>query len=372
MTDPRIQKLAKLLINHSCSLKPGEKVLIEAIGVPNDIVIALIREAKAVGGVPFINLKNDQIMRELCLTYNEDDIKLMADSELRTLKKMDAFIGVRGFMNINELSDVPEEKMKNILKYYIQPVHLKRRNENTKWVVTRFPTPAMAQRAEMSTEAFENFYFNACILNYARMDSAMDPLAHLMQKTDRVRIVGPGDTDISFSIKAMPYCKYAGRHNLPDGELFTAPIKNSVNGRIQYNAPAVFYGTVFENICFDFQDGKIVAATCNHTDRINQVLNQDPGARYVGEFAFGFNPYISRPMKDVLFDEKIRGSIHLAVGNAYKECDNGNRSAIHWDLVLIQTPEYGGGEVYFDNKLIRKNGSFVLEELQGLNPENIK
>ena len=372
MRDPRLAKLAKLIIGHSCALKPGERVLIEGIGVPNQIVTALIREAKDAGGVPYVNLKEEQIIRELCFSYDENDIKLMADCELYTLRQMDAFIGIRGFMNTSELSDVPGDKLKSILKHYIQPVHLVQRNENTKWVVVRWPTPSMAQRAGMSTEAFEDFLFDACTLEYAKMEAAMDPLVRFMEKTDRVRIIGPGDTDISFSIAHMPQCKYAGKHNLPDGELLTAPIRDSVDGRIHYNVPSVLYGTTFEDIYFDFKDGKIVNATCNNTGKINEILDQDEGARYVGEFAFGFNPYISKPMKDILFDEKIMGSIHLTPGNAYKECDNGNRSAIHWDLVLMQTPEMGGGEIYFDSTLVRKDGRFVLEELNGLNPENLK
>lgn len=372
MEDSRIKKLAHTLINHSCVLKPGEKVLIEGVGVTNDIVVALIREAKKAGGVPFINLKDDQIIRELCFFYDDADIKLMADCELYTLRQMDAFIGIRGFMNISELSDVPGDKLKSVLRHYIQPVHLEQRNENTKWVVTRWPTPSMAQRAGMSTEAFEDFYFDACTLDYTKMQEAMDPLVRFMQKTERVKIVGPGDTDISFSITDMPQCKYAGKHNIPDGEVFTAPRRDSVNGRIHFNVPSVLYGTTFENICFDFKDGKIAKATCNNTEKINDILDQDEGAKYVGEFAFGLNPYISKPMEDVLFDEKIMGSIHLTPGNAYKWCDNGNRSAIHWDLVLMQTREMGGGEIYFDSTLIRKDGRFIVQELEGLNPENLK
>jgi aminopeptidase len=372
VTDPRVAKLARLLIEHSCALQPGEKVLVEAIGVPNGIVIALIRAAKRIGGVPLVNLKDDLIIRELCLSYDEDEVKLMADCELYTLRQMDAFIGLRGFMNISELSDVPGNKLQSILKHYIRPVHLEYRNENTKWVAVRWPTPSMAQRAGLSTEAFEDFYFGACTLDYAKMDAAMDPLVRLMEKTDQVRIVGPGDTDISFSIKHMPPRKYAGQHNLPDGELLTAPVRDSVNGRIHYNVASVLYGTTFEDICFDFKDGKIVHATSNRTEKINEILDQDMGARYVGEFAFGFNPFILKPIKDVLFDEKITGSIHLTPGNAYKECDNGNRSALHWDLVLMQTPEMGGGEIYFDTTRVRKDGAFVLAELEGLNPENLR
>jgi aminopeptidase len=372
MIDTKIRNLARLLIKHSCALKPGERLLIEAIGVPDQIVIALIREAKAVGGTPIVSIKDDKVIRELCSCYEEDDVRLMADCELYTLKQMDAFIGIRGFMNISELSDIPEERLRRILEFYVRPVHIEQRNRHTKWVCLRWPTPSMAQRAGMSTEAFEDFYFDVCTLDYAKMEAAMDPLVHLMRKTERVKIVGPDDTDISFSIKGMPQCKYAGRHNIPDGELLTAPVRDSVDGRIRFNVASAFYGTIFEDICFDFKDGKIVKAACNDTGKLSEILDQDSGARYVGEFAFGFNPCISKPMKDILFDEKIMDSIHLGLGNAHKESDNQNRSAIHWDLILIQRPEMGGGEIFFDGTLIRQDGRFVLEELEGLNPENLR
>lgn len=335
------------------------------------MVIALIREAKAAGGSPFVQLKDDRLIRELCLCYSEEEMQRMADFELYRLRQMDAFIGIRGFTNISELADVPPDQLRRIRKLYLHPVHLQERNQHTKWVAVRWPTQAMAQRAEMSTEAFEEFFFTACNVDYAKMEAAMEGLVDLMRETDQVRICGPGDTDISFSIRGMPTCKYAGRHNVPDGELFTAPVRYSINGRIRYNVPSSYYGTTFTNVCFDFEDGRIVEATSSETVKLNRILDQDPGARYVGEFAFGFNPMITRPMRDGLFDEKMRGTIHLTPGNAYQECDNGNRSSIHWDLILDQTAPRGGGEIYFDGVLIRKDGRFVLDELQELNPDHL-
>ena len=229
----------------------------------------------------------------------------------------------------------------------------------------------MAQMADMSTEAFEDFYFNVCCLDYSKMDRAMDALVALMERTDRVRLVAPG-TDLSFSIKRLPAVKCAGKLNIPDGEVFTAPVRESVNGVISYNTPSLENGFTYTDIRFEFKDGKIVKATANDTVRINQQLDIDAGARYVGEFAIGVNPFITFPMKDTLFDEKIAGSFHFTPGSCYDECDNGNRSSQHWDLVLIQTPEYGGGEMYFDDVLVRKDGRFVLPELECLNPENLK
>jgi aminopeptidase len=160
--------------------------------------------------------------------------------------------------------------------------------------------------------------------------------------------------------------------NIPDGEVFTAPVRDSVNGVIHFNCPTIYRGTTHNDIRLTFRDGKIIEATSTATDKLNEVLNADEGARYVGEFAIGFNPYCTRPMKDILFDEKIAGSIHFTPGACYDEASNGNKSDIHWDMVMRQTPDAGGGEIWFDNRLIRKEGRFVVEELAALNPENLK
>jgi aminopeptidase len=371
MTNARADKLAELLTGYSCALKAGEKVLIEAINTPIDTVISLIRAAKAVGATPLVSLKDDQVIAELASVYTKDDVMLMAACELHTLRQVDAFISIRAVHNPHEYSHIPAERLANILQYYIQPVHNEYRNQNLRWVALRWPTLAMAERAQMTLAAFEDFFFNMCLIDYARLEAAMNPLMELMARTEKVRIVGPADTDISFSILGMPQYKSAGRHNIPDGELFTAPIKNSLNGRIRYNVPSVYYGTTFEDVCLDFRNGRIVDAVSSETRKLNEILGQDEGARYVGEFAFGLNPSISRPIQDILFDEKIAGSIHLAPGNAYPNCNNGNKSAIHWDLILIQNPEWGGGEVFFDGTLVRESGRFVLPELAGLNPERL-
>jgi len=301
----------------------------------------------------------------------EASMKQWAEIDLNRMKQMQAYIGIRAGENANELSDVPADRMKLYDTYYRQPVHLEQRVKHTKWVVLRYPNAAMAQQANTSTEAFENFYFDVCNLDYSKMSKAMDPLKALMESTDRVRIVSPG-TDLSFSIQGISAVKCDGRRNIPDGEVYTAPVRASVNGTIAYNTPSVYSGFTFENIRFRFENGRIVEATCNDTQRLNEVLDADEGARYIGEFSIGFNPHIIHPMKDTLFDEKIDGSLHFTPGQAYKEADNGNRSSIHWDLVLIQRADFGGGEIWFDDRLIRKDGRFVVPELEPLNPDNLK
>ena len=285
------------------------------------------------------------------------------------MKEMDAYIGIRASDNIAELSDVPHQQMQ--LNTAMGSDVLNERVNNTKWVVLRYPNNSMAQLANTSLEDFEDFYFNVCNLDYQKMSQAMDALVELMNKTDKVRLVGQG-TDLTFSIKGIPAIKCDGKMNIPDGEVYTAPVRDSVNGVITYNTPSVFQGFTYENICFTFQDGKIVEATANNTAKLNAVLDTDAGSRYLGEFAIGVNPYILDPMKDTLFDEKIMGSIHLTPGRCYEDAFNGNDSQIHWDLVYIQTPAYGGGEIYFDDVLIRKDGVFVLDQLKCLNSENLK
>jgi aminopeptidase len=287
------------------------------------------------------------------------------------MDEMDCYIGIRGTDNATELSDVPSEKMGIYEKYYVTPVHHEIRIKKTKWVVLRYPNYSMAQLANTSLENFEDFYFNVCNLDYSKMKNAMESLVKYMERTDKVRIMGPG-TDLTFSIKGIPVIPCAGECNIPDGEVYTAPVRDSINGTLSYNTPAVFQGFTYENIKLTFKDGKIIEATANDTERINKVFDTDEGARYVGEFAIGVNPYVLKPMKDTLFDEKIMGSFHFTPGNSYDEAPNGNKSAIHWDLVCIQTPEYGGGEIYFDDVLIRKDGHFVIPELNCLNPENLK
>ena len=370
MIRPQYRELANLLINHSCALEKGEKLLIEAFDIPEEMVIAVIRAARKAGGLPFVSWKNNLILKELITETTDEHMDLIGSVEKFRMEMMDAYIGLRGSLNISEMSDVKSDKMAIYQSKLLQKVHFQERVPNTKWVVLRWPTPSMAQQANMSTEAFEKFYFDVCCLDYTKMAKAMEPLRKLMNKTNKVHIKGPG-TDLRFSIKGIPAISCAGEHNVPDGECFTAPVKNSVEGYIQFNAETLYHGTIFNDIRLEFEKGKVVKATGSDDDKINQILDSDEGARYIGEFAIAFNPYITEPMKDILFDEKIAGSFHFTPGNAYDMADNGNRSDVHWDMVLIQRPDYGGGEIWFDDILVRKDGDFVIPELKGLNQGNL-
>lgn len=371
MKDPRIEKLAHNLVNYSCGAKKGDKVLIESTGIGPELTTALVKACYEAGALPFVWLKDPSVNRALQMGLKDEQARILAENEAQLMGQMQAYIGVRGGGNSYEMSDVPAEKQAQFMKQVWSKVHGQLRVPKTRWVVLRYPDPSMAQQACMSTEAFEDYYFDVCCLDYGKMARAMEKLVSRMKRTDKVRIVGQG-TDLSFSIKGMNVVPCAGECNIPDGEVYTAPLRESVNGVIRYNTPSVYQGFTFENITLRFENGRIVEATANDSQRVNAVFDTDEGARYVGEFAIGVNPYITTPMKDTLFDEKIAGSFHFTPGRCYDECSNGNQSAIHWDLVCIQTPEFGGGEMYFDGELVRKDGRFVVAELDGLNPENLK
>jgi aminopeptidase len=368
--DDRIAKLAKNLVNYSCDVRRGETVLVSYEGdTAKSLARQIIKEVYEAGGLPFGEVRDSQFTREILLGASEAQVEFMNDYSLYQMKGMDAYIAIRASDNTSELSDVPPER-RAIYDRVMHPT-LDYRVNHTKWVVLRYPNASMAQLAQTSREAFEEFYFDVCNLDYSKMSSAMDALVSLMDGTDEVRLTGPG-TDIIFSIKGIPAIKCAGEKNIPDGEVYTAPVKDSMNGRISYNTPSEEQGFTYENIVFDIKDGRIEGAAANDTERIGKLLDTDEGARYFGEFSLGVNPYILHPMKDTLFDEKISGSIHLTPGSSYEDAFNGNKSAVHWDLVLIQRADYGGGEIYFDGKLIRKDGVFVVPELECLNPENLK
>jgi aminopeptidase len=372
MFDPRYQKLANLLINYSCKVSPGDTILIEAIDIPHDFTTVLVATASKAGGHPLVMLKSNQINRALMLAGSKQQWETITKVELLQMKSAQCYIGLRGNPNVAEVSDVPRDKTELYEKSVWSKVHKDIRIKKTRWVVLRWPTPSMAQMAGMSTEAFEEYYFNVCTLDYPKMARAMLPLQKLMEKTDKVHIKGPRDTDLTFSIKDIPAQPCVGDRNIPDGEVYTAPVKTSVNGVIHYNCPSPYRGVTHNDVRLVFKSGKIVEATSTDTKHLNEIFDTDAGSRYVGEFAIGFNPFCTRPMGDILFDEKIAGSIHFTPGSCYDEASNGNHSAIHWDFVLRQTPEVGGGELYFDGKLIRKDGMFIVKELLGLNPANLK
>jgi aminopeptidase len=370
--DPRNTALAEQLVRYSVALEPGEIIYIEIKG-PEALELgkALVRAATAAGGVPFWYYNDETLSRNFIKHAGQQQFARWGKFHRPIMEAVDAYIAVRGSTNPFDLADVEADRMKWHDKAYWDEVHIPVRLKK-KWCVLRYPNPAMAQLAERATEDFAEFYYRVCGLDYAKMSRAMDPLKELLEATDRVHIEGPG-TELDFSIKGLPAVKCDGHRNIPDGEIYTAPVRDSMNGVITYNAATMRAGSLFKNVRFEVDKGRIVAATCEGDEaKLNAQLDVDEGARYFGEFALGVNPHITKPMLDTLFDEKIGGSFHLTPGNAYDSSFNGNKSALHWDIVNIQTPAWGGGEIWFDGELVRKDGLFVLPELEGLNPENLE
>lgn len=365
LKDIRNEILARQLIDYSVELKPGDTLYLETKGVETlELAKPIIRYATEKGAVPFWFYNDESLSRQFIQDATVDQMKGFAELHMELMKRSDAYIGVRGSDNPFDLADIDPQKIEDFNVHFGKPVHLEQRVKHSRWVVLRYPNNAMAQLAETSQEKFEDFYFDVCCLDYARMSIAQDKLAALMDAAAKVHIKAP-DTDLTFSIKGIALEKCDGHRNIPDGEVYTAPVRDSVNGTITYNTPSLYQGQVFNNISFTFKDGKIIRATAGSlTDKVNEILDTDEGGRYIGEFAIGVNPFIMDPMKDTLFDEKIAGSFHFTPGQCYDQAPNGNQSAIHWDLVQIQRAEYGGGEIWFDDKLIRKDGKFTDPDLE--------
>ena len=373
--DSRYNKLAHLLVHHSTKLQKDEHVLIESFDIPVEMTIALVRAVREVGAHAHVAERSARLVAEL---YRGEAKGLAAwgEYDLHRMKKMQAYIGLRGGHNISEASIVAGDQMKMAARLYQKPVHFEQRVNHTKWCVLRWPSASMAQLAGKCTEAFEDFYFKVCCVDYAKMEAACAPLAARMAKTDKVHIKseskGPGETDLHFSIKNIGVIPCCGDKNVPDGECFTAPVRDSVNGVLHYNTSTVYNGQTFENVRLVFRNGRIVEASCQgDSKKLNEIFDTDEGARYVGEFAIGFNPHITHPMKDILFDEKIAGSFHFTPGRCYEEASNGNHSEIHWDLVCIQRSDFGGGTIAFDGEIVRRDGLFVVDDLKGLNPDRL-
>lgn len=366
MGDQREQRLAQLLVRYSVALKPGEKCLINAVDVPTSMTEALIGAVYQAGAYPLVNVWSERIERAMAVGATKQSLSVWADADVYRMKMMDAFIGIRGIANVRELSSIPEQA-ELVSTWYNQPVHMKVRVPHTRWVVLRYPTECFAMQAGMSTVEFEDYFYRVCLdVDYPAMQRTMEEAKRYLDTVDQVQIVGKG-TDLSFSVKGMPWIPCAGQSNIPDGEIYSCPVKESVNGRITYNCDSTYQGHCFHDVSLTFRNGKIVEAHADDDVLVNKVFDTDDGARYVGEFSLGCNPQVTVPIDNILFDEKIAGSIHFTPGQSYRNCYNGNDSAVHWDLVQIQRKGYAEANIFFDGDLVRENGVFVHPALQGLN-----
>ncbi len=373
LSDPRIDRLAGVLLRHSLALAPGDIFQINAPFAAKPLVTAIYREAARIGVFPILRWQDDEIGRMATELLSPDDVAserflaLNAGWEMARWQDIAANLTIRGPENDQENSQVPRAKIQMAAKAG-EPLQRLIIDER-RWVLFYWPTPAQAQKASLSSDAYLDFVLDVSLVDYERLLAAEKSLAQRMETADQVHIVAPG-TDLNFSIRGMPAICCCGRRNVPDGEVYTAPLRESANGRITYNVPSTMWGKTYEQISLTFENGRIREATCGRGDaaELTRIFDTDEGARYIGEFSFGVNPMIRKPTGSTLFDEKITGSIHLTPGNAYAKADNGNKSLIHWDLIQIQRSDYGGGEIWFDGELIRQDGLFVPRELQGLNP----
>ncbi len=291
MEDIRIRRFAQFLINKAVYLQKGEKVLIELHGDPDaqPLVKALVEEAYKAGGEPYVHQFDYQLFGALIAGADDAHMEAITSYELDRMKNMDAYIDVRAAENIHEWDNLPPARQDVYNRKYWGPLHLSQRCNHTKWAVMRYPNSSMAQLAGMSTGEFEDYYFKACLVDYDKMAKAMDPLVKLMERTDKVHIVGPG-TDLTFSIKGIGVWPWHGQCNIPDGEVSTAPVKDSVNGVIHYNIPSPYNGAVYSDVTLTFRDGKVVKADSNLPDRMDEIFDTDEGARYVGEVRHRLNP----------------------------------------------------------------------------------
>jgi len=369
--DERILKLAHNLVTRSANLQKGQSIIIEGTAEARDLIVAIVRKTYEVGGFPFVRLSEDRIGREILMGVSKEYSQLAAKYAKPLFEEAHAYIGIGASTNVFETADVPMENKNVHSKYFGRPIHIDIRVKKGTWTILRWPNASMAQLAKTSLESFTDFYFDVCNLDYQKMEDAMQPLKRLIENTDKVRIIAP-DTDLTFSLKGQKAVICSGLHNIPDGEIFTAPVRDSVNGTIRFNVPSLHKGHIHDNVTLTFKDGKVIDSHSSCCSELENELDQDEGARYIGEFAFGVNPYITKSMYDTLFDEKMVGSIHFALGNCYDDAPNGNKSQLHWDIIQSHTPENGGGEVWFDDVLIRKNGLFVHGDLIKLNPEHLK
>ncbi|WP_170834471.1 aminopeptidase [Fictibacillus solisalsi] len=365
MSTQELSDIAKRVVHHSLEIKRGEKVLIDIEGEAEEFSNQLMIEIYHAGAYPFLKSTRVSNLKKLIAGATKESLNLWLRHEQYKAEGMDAYIGIKAEENIFEYNDIPRDQYQLYQQNFSQPLQLDYLGKN-KWILMRYPTKGMAQLAKLGSEELRTIFYQSCTMDYKKLSENVKPLKERLSKSKTVTVTSP-DTDFTFSIQHMDSFMCDGRYNLPDGEIFTAPIRDSVNGVIHFNCPTSFQGYVLEDVRFEFVDGKIASYQGNDRDLLKRILETDDGASYIGEFGIGLNPFITKPMNNILFDEKMSGSLHLAIGQAFPMANNGNKSAIHLDFVLNQQSSHGGGSLYFDKELIRKDGIFIPKDLKNLN-----
>lgn len=355
MKDSRVEKLADILVNYSAKVKKGDTVLVRGDELGKPLILEVYRKVIEAGGNPLTSVSFDEMNKIFYDSASKEQLSHTSKIKLYEAKNCDAVIIVHAPANSKSLTTVNPAKMTMRSKAN-KPISEIIVNKK-RWVLTNYPTQALAQDAEMSIEEYEDFLFNATNLDWVKVDREQERIKKVIDKGRTVRILGK-DTDLTFSIKGRKGIKCSGSSNMPDGEIFYAPVEDSANGHIYYEFPAIHGGKEVTGIRLGFEKGKVVKATAEKNEEyLFAMLDTDKGARYLGEFGIGTNYGIKRFTRDILFDEKIGGTVHLALGRSYKESGGKNDSAIHWDMIKELRED---GALYLDGKRIQENGKFLI------------
>lgn len=354
MKDQRLEKFADVLLQHSLNIQEGENVVIRTGYLAKPLIEEFYRKVTDRGANAFVHVLSDPLRKYFMEKATPKQLENESTIYEGIYEKADAVLVIEAPENTKHLSNVPPIKNMEYNKA-ISPIL--KRIMSKRWVLTNYPVEAFAQDADMSLTEYEDFLFDAVLVDYEKMDRDMDKILDIFDEADTVRLVGM-DTDLTFSIKGRKGIKCSGQNNVPDGEVYYSPVTNSANGHIYYEFPAIRYGNQVDGVRLEFKDGKIVNARSASNERfLNQMLDTDEGARYLGEFGIGLNYGIKKFIKNILFDEKIGGTIHLAAGNAYEGSGGENVSVVHWDMIKeLRT----FGEIYADGRLVQKNGIYLI------------
>jgi aminopeptidase len=354
--DSRWNRLGELLVNYSTKVKPGEKVMIAMIEAETlPLVQAVYRAVIRAGGFPQVQFLSETLRRSLLKYGSEEQAGWVPEIEKAGMEWADVYIGLRGAHNLHELAGIPAKTL--AVNQKANGIISTLRWEKTRWCLVRVPNESFAQAASTDCETIMDMFFDACFLDWEKEVKAWENWAEILGRGKNVRICGK-DTDISFSVEGRRWVPFGGINNMPDGEIATAPVNGTENGRIYFEFPGVLSGRLVHNIKLCWENGILVRAeSSSEQDFLRSVLDRDEGAKKIGEFAFGTNPHVTCFCNDILIDEKIGGTIHIALGRAYPECGGTNRSAIHWDIIKDTRTE---GTVYLDGKPILDKGKILL------------
>ncbi len=366
MLDPRVAKMADVLINYSLEIKPGDKLVITGPPPAAPLIRECVRAALKAGGHPVVNATIPGVDEVLFAEASEEQLRFLPQTLVDEVEYFDARLAIRAADNTKSLSGVDPDR---ISLWQASRGSLGRRvmqraaAGELRWCGTLFPTEAHAQDAEMSLAEYENFVWNSCLLDqpdpaegWRRVRAEQQHIVDYLMGHDTIRIVAPG-TEVSYRVGGRTWINSDGKRNFPSGEVFTGPIEDSVDGEVRFTYPAIYTGREVEDVRLRFEAGKVVDARAGRGQEfLRAMLDTDAGARYLGEVAFGLNYGIQRFTRNILFDEKIGGTMHMALGRAYPDTGGKNDSAIHWDLIC----DLREGEVYADGELCYQNGKFVI------------